>query len=153
MSNFYPSILTNLISGIPGFTVGLLLCTFWSYLISCFLLILLSIQVQTLTFLILFLLVLPQPGLQLSINYVTLNLLLICQVIFILIDYPDYGTLFSQLTSPHPPQQLNLKSLNSFGLTFLCISNQIIPVLFISSVHVQNANLLVLIFVYVAKLG
>ena len=35
-----------------------------------------SIPVQTLTFLILYLLVLPKPGLQLSINYVTLNLLL-----------------------------------------------------------------------------
>ena len=63
------------------------------------------------------------------------------QVIFILIDYPDYGTLFPQLIPP--PPQLNL---NSFGLAFYCISNQIILVLFISFVRVQNANLLVLIF-------
>ena len=30
-------------------------------------------------------------------------------LLIILIDYPDYGTLFTHLTSPHPPQKIKFK--------------------------------------------
>ena len=116
------------------------LCTFWSCLISCFLLTLLNFLVQILIYLILFLLVLFQLDLPLLINWLILNRPLIYLVTFILIVYLDFGILSLLLIFPLPPLPLNLMSLNSYGRILYQILILVILVLFIFIVLVLNVS-------------